>query len=280
MKSLSLILRIVAIIAAVAAAGIFFAVQGKLTEKQAQLESSQAATKAVQAELETANGAISSLESNLGEERKAVAKAKNDIETLSSEMYTARQEVTRTQQQLRESKQEIETMAETAKELRASLLATEQSLAEASKEGEIAQLNERIKELEGANANLESDLKSSKAISSARSSNSNQEASSSTSNGGLPKVNYPTNNSPAVQAASIGTKTTIASVSAANGLLVLDSTPELELNPGTEVTLIKDLTAIGKVKIISNQDNLAVANILPGAKTRQLTSGSTVNLLR
>ncbi|MEN8661173.1 MAG: hypothetical protein ACN4GF_01645 [Lentimonas sp.] len=279
MKNLSLILRILAIVAAVAAAGIFFAVQGKLTEKQAQLESSQSATVAVQAELDSANAEVSALTSNLNVERAAVAKAKSENETLSSEMYTARKEVTRTQQQLRESKKEIETMAEAAKGLRADLFATEQSLAEASKEGEIAQLNERIKELEGANSSLTSDLQSAKAISSARASNPDSTAPSTTA-GGLPTVNYPTNNAPAVEAASIGTETSIASISAVNGLIVLDSTPELALTPGTEVTLVQNLKALGKVVIVSNQNNLALANILPGAKTRQLIPGTTVSLLR
>ena len=51
MNSLSLILRILTIVAAVAAGAIFYVSKGKLAEKQTQLEASQAATKATQAEL-------------------------------------------------------------------------------------------------------------------------------------------------------------------------------------------------------------------------------------
>ncbi len=279
MKNLSLILRILAIIAAIAAAGVYFAVQGKLAEKQAQLESSQAATVAVQGELDTANDNISTLESQLNDERAAVAKAKKEIEALQSEMYTTRQELTRTQQQLRDAKQEIETMKDTEEGLRASLLATEQALAEASKEAEIAQLNERINELEDANSSLTSEIESMKALNSARTSSAATPAAASTA-GALPTANYTPNTSGPVQTASIGLETTIASISAENGLIVLDTTPELALTPGTEVTLVQDLKALGKVRIISNQDNLAVANILPGAKTRALIPGITVSLLR
>ncbi|HAV12986.1 MAG TPA: hypothetical protein DCX06_05770 [Opitutae bacterium] len=276
MKSLSLILRIVAIVAAVAAAGIYFAAQGKLAEKQTELEAAQSARQAVQAELETANNQVTSLESRVSEEREALAKAKRDLESMRSEMYTARQEVTRTQQQLNEAKNQIDGLNQTAKKLRSDLISSEQSLASASNEGELARLTERVKELESTNSTLKSDLEAERSASSARAATSSATGSTV---GGTSTYSINTN-APAVQPASIGTSTTIASVSPENGLIVLNGASELGLTPGTEITLIQDLKALGKVQVIAIQDDLAVANILPGAKTRSMVAGATVNLLR
>ncbi|MGJ8639156.1 MAG: hypothetical protein ACSHYA_07155 [Opitutaceae bacterium] len=280
MKSLSLVLRILAIVAAVAAAAIFFMSQGKLAEKQTELDAAKTATQSVQAELAGTNDKVKSLESSLSGEREALAASKRELASKSSEMHIAQQEVTRTQTQLRESKKTIEKLTASAMELRSDLLSAEKSLASASKEAELAQLTERIKELQGANSSLKSELESSKAISEARAATPNATQSAGSTNGGLPVVNYPVNNNPAVQAASIGTKTTIASVSAANGIIVLNATPELGLTPGTEVRLVKDLKAIASVQVISNQGDLAIANILPGSMIDQLVENLTVSILR
>ncbi len=265
MKNLSLILRIVAIVAALASAGLFFAAQGKLSEKQTQLESAQKATQATQAELETANGQIASLESQLNTEREALAETKRTLQSVQSEKDAAQQEVTRTQQQLREAKNQVSTLEDTARSLRADLVATEQKLAEASKEAEIAQLNERISELENANETLKTDLEAERA-----SHRAITQATTKTLG----------TTGAAVQPASIGAKTTIASISAADGILILDNTPELGLTAGSQLTLIKDLKAYGKVQITKVTDTYAIANILPGSNTKELTEGATVKLLR
>ena len=280
MKNLSLILRILAIVAAVSAAGLYFMTEGKLAEMQTKLDAANADTQRVLGELSTANDEISTQQTQLAEERESLAKTKRELEAARSESQVARREVTRTQQELREAKAEIGKLNDENKRLRSDLLSAEQNLAEASKEGEIAQLNERIQELESANSDLKSDLQAADAISSARTASAGTASSPNIGSDGLPDYSLPVNNNPAVLPASIGTATTIASVSAENGLIVLDTTPELALTIGTEVTLVQDLKAIGTVKIVSTQDNLALANILPGSKTREMTAGTSVNLLR
>lgn len=276
MKSLSLILRIVAIVAAIAAAALFFISQGKLAEKQTQLEASQKATAATQAELETANGDIEKLEGRLKNEREALADTKDKLEEMRSEMYTARQEVTRKEQELNETKGKLNEVEGSARRLRADLIATEQQLAAASKETEIAQLNERIAELELANNTLKSDLEAELAMKAAKAPKKAIAANgtAATSTGGKTDTS-----SAAVQPVSIGAEAVIASVDTKNGIIVLSGASELGLNAGAEITLIKDLAAIGKIKIINIEQDLAVASILPGAKSRQLIEGITVNLL-
>lgn len=274
MKSLSIILRIVAIVAAAAAVALFFMSKGKLAEKQTALQNAQAATQAVQAELETANSQITSVQSQLATERKSLADTKGKLESIRSEMYTAKQEVTRTQQQLKETKSVIDKLEDDATRLRAELVNTEESLAQASKEAELAQLNERIEELAKANDTLKQDLMAAESL--ARSTSSRKDSSTAASGG--QKAGFTPNMAPAAQPASIGAATTVASISTENGIIVLNSTPDLGLSTGAEVTLIQDLTALGKIKITQVTNSLAVANILPGTKLK-LNAGDTVKIL-
>lgn len=280
MNSLSLILRILAVVAAVAAGAIFFVSKGKLAEKEAALQSAQKATQATQAELATANEKIQGLESRLNNEREALADSKRKLESVRSEMYTARQEVSRTQQQLAKSKKTISDLESTAQRLRADLVQTEQSLVAANKEGEISQFNERIAELEESNADLKESLEDAK-VRSVSSRSIGSTGSPATGPAALSSV-FTTGTSQALPtaSASIGPETTIHSVSAENGLVVLTNTPELGLSPGLEVRLIRDLKAIGQIKFIQITDQIAVANILPGSKSREMVAGGTVNLMR
>lgn len=278
MNSLSLILRILAIVAALAAGALFFVSKGKLAEQQVATQKAEQATLAVQAELTTANEQISRLEGSLSNEREALADEKRKLESVRSEMYTARQEVSRTQQQLSQAKKSIEDLESTAKRLRSDLLQSEQSLASASKEGEIAQLNERIAELDKTNADLKESLEDAKArASTTRPANS---ANGTQTSGGTYSSTYSPTTSQPLPTASIGAETTIQSLSAKDGLIVLANNPALGLTPGTTVSVIKDLKALGKITVVTVTDTLVVANLLPGAKTRSMTEGSTISLLR
>ncbi|MGB0744561.1 MAG: hypothetical protein ACPGSB_08545 [Opitutales bacterium] len=78
----------------------------------------------------------------------------------------------------------------------------------------------------------------------------------------------------------ISVETTVNSISTGDGLIVLDSTPELGLAAGQTLTLVQDLKSVGRIRIQSITDTYAIANILPGSKgTAKLNSGSVVQLL-
>lgn len=276
MNSLSLILRILAIVAAVAAGAIFFVSKGKLAEKQSQLESSQAATKATQAELDTANEEIQTLEGRLKNERDALADNKRKLEGVRSELYTSQQEVSRTRQQLTEAKGTIADLEDTAKDLRSDLIKTEQELETAKgKEAEMEQLNDRVAELEESNADLRESLsKAARPAAAVQTANGTLATGSGDySSGFTPTVSQP------LPKTSLGPETTIQTVSAENGLIVITNSPELGLNPGMEVRLISDYKALGTVKFVQIKDKVAIANILPGSNTRSMVDGTTVSLM-
>jgi septal ring factor EnvC (AmiA/AmiB activator) len=280
MNSLSMILRILAVVAAIAAAGLFFVSKGKLAEMQAVAQKAKKATVAVKAELTAANEQISALEGSLKSERDALANEKRKLESMRSEMYTARQEVSRTQQQLSKAKKSIADLESTARRLRADLLQSEQSLAGASKEGEISQLNDRIAELEESNAELKESLEEAKVTSSTSRSPDDSGSSSKMASAGNYSNGLTVNKSQVLSTASIGSETTVKSLSSKNGLIALANSPELALSPGSTVTIIKEFRSLGKIQVSQVSDDLVLANLLPGAKTRELVAGTTVSLLR
>ena len=275
-----MILRILAVVAAISATALFFVSKGKLAEQQALTQKAKQATVAVQAELTEANEQISALEVSLNNERDALANEKSKLESMRAEMYTARQEVSRTQLQISEAKKNIVDLENTARRLRADLLKSERSLANASKESEIAQLNERIAELEQSTADLKEALEDAKATSSKSRTPAGMEGGNKFASFGTDSRGFTASKSQALSTASIGAETTIESLSATNGLIALSNSPELGLSPGTTVTIIKKLKSLGKVQVSQVTDDLVLANLLPGAKTREMAEGTTVSLLR
>ena len=277
-----MILRILAVVAAISATALFFVSKGKLAEQQAVAQKAEKATVAVQAELTAANEQISSLEGSLNNERDALANEKRKLESMRSEMYTARQEVSRTQRQVSEAKKSVAELESTARRLRTDLLQSEQSLASSSKEGEVEQLIERVAELEESNADLKESLEDAKVTSSTSSAPEYPESSSKIASIATSTFSsgFTATKSQALPTSSIGAETTIESLSAANGLIALANSPELGLSPGTTVTIIKKLKALGKIQVSQVSDDLILANFLPGAKTHEMIAGMTVSLLR
>ena len=280
MNSLSMILRILAVVAAISAAALFFVSKGKLAEQQAVAQKAEKATVAVQAELTTANEQISALEGSLNNERDALANEKRKLENMRSEMYTSRQEVSRTQQQLSEAKKSIAKLESTGRRLRTELLQSEQSLASSSKEDEIVPLIERIAKLEESNADLKESLEDAKVTSSTSRAPDYPESGNKMAPVASYSSGYTAASSKALPTTSIGVETTIESLSAANGFIALANSPELGLSLGATVTIIKKLKALGKIQVSQVTDDLVLANLLPGAKTREMVVGTTVSLLR
>jgi predicted nucleic acid-binding Zn-ribbon protein len=277
-----MILRILAVVAAIASTTLFFYSKGKLAEQQAVAQKAEQATVAVKAELTAANEQINALEDSLKKERDALANEKRKLESMRSEMYTASQEVSRKQRQVSEAKKSIAELESTTKRLRSDLLKSEQSIADTSKEDEVKQLIERVAELEKSNADLKESLEDTEV-----SLSTSRAPESPVSSNKIASIATPTHSSDftatkshALPPTSNGAETTIESLSATNGLIALTNSPELGLSPGITVTIVKKLKALGKVQVSQVTDDLILANLLPGAKTREMVAGTKVSLLR
>lgn len=270
MNNISMILRVFAIIAAVAATTLYFLGKGKLEEKQTQLNATQATLRTTEADLATAKQDISRLDNRLKAESEALAKSKQELEGVRSEVYTARQEVSRTQQQLGQARNQISELEQAANKLRTDLVEAEQMLASsASLKSEAATLQTRVRDLESANANLQTELeqiKSSAEMIAARPAGAtgNRPGTADT----LPSFT------------SISQETQIESIRAKDGLIVLRALPKLNLAAGQTLKLSANMKPVGSVEIFEVSDSMALAHILPGANARGLREGDTVSLYR
>lgn len=273
MNKLSLLLRIVAILAAVAATTLFFMAKGKLAEKDSQLTATKQTLQSTEGELATAKADITQLENRLAAETEALANAKNQLESVRSEMYTARQEVSRTQQQLGQTRAQITELEETTKDLRAELAMAEQRANQAvDSAGKNDELIAKVAALEASNEELQNELELAKSRADMIANSGSQSGSQSQASGmGFQNAKALTR---------LSAETEIQSVSSENGLIVLYADPSLGLAPGQTLRLVRDLQALGSVEVSAVEDSLAVANILPGTKTGSLQAGSKVQLFR
>lgn len=277
MKNLSLILRIVAIVAAVVATTLFFISKGKLADKQAELDQTKQVLATTQSELSDTNKTLEKTESELKTERETLAETEETLDGVRSELSAAQKEIDRNNRQLSQARDTISELETTTDDLRSELVDTQEELAAADREAEINQLNERIAELEQANEELEVELAAKTAIAESIASKKNDGGGSK----GIKAID--TSFSSLISGEPISRlklKTTISSVSVTDGLIVLDTTPDLDFSAGQTITLVQNMKSVGKVRIESVEDDYAVANILPGSSgTEKLSSGSTVQIL-
>lgn len=272
MNRISILLRIIAIIAASAACILFFISKGKLAEEVFARKAAEEASRQIQAELTEADNQIENLNSRLKTEQEVLSDTKRKLASTRSEMYTARQEVSRTQQQLSIAKNDIKRLEESAKRLRSDLLQAEQSLASASNEIEIENLNLRIAELSESNAKLEESLQNIVSINNSTNQNSEQAVSSNS----LSEL-YSTPSHTAKPVSVFGPEAEILSMK--NGFIVLSNNTNLGLVAGAKANMIQKKRAIGSIQVVETNNEMILANILPGSNTSAINAGGTITIL-
>lgn len=271
-----MILRIVAIVAAIAATSLYFISKGKLADKQAELTETQQVLATTQTNLSETRDTLKATETKLKRESATLVKTKSKLDEVNSELFASQQEATKKGRLLSEARTQIGELETNARKLQSELIDTQAELAAASREAEINQLNARIDELEKTNEELAFNLESKTAIADAVTAK--KQATGELTLGGINTSISPLTSGEA--ASRITIETTVNSISTESGLIVLNTSPELRLAPGQTITLVQNMKSVGKVKIQSTTDSYAVANILPGSTgTSKLDSGSTVQLL-
>jgi myosin heavy subunit len=297
MKKLPLILAVLSMVAAACVTALFFSTKGKLDEREIQLKSAQANLDDTKDKLTLAQSQASSLGAELKTERSVLAQNKQNLESVRSEMYTSRNEASAAQLKLASTEKKITEIENNLRTVSSQLVSSEKDLKNSSKSGEIAQLQERISELESINDSLQAELKTAQAAhqaakekqlaSAAPSASAWAAASSSTPSGSTTADtrSAPTAQAPAMPNSTIitpfiGPETTITFINKKDGLLVLENSESLALAPGQELRLVQNLKLVGTVQIVENTNNQSIANILPGSNTRALKTGATVTLMR
>lgn len=271
MNRISLLFRVIAIIAAGTACILFFISKGKLAEEVAARKAADKVTRETQAELVEASREIDNLSTNLKREQEALSDTNRKLENIRSEMYTARQEVSRTQQQLSAAKKSIENLEENSKLLRNDLIQAEQNLALNNNEIELENLNVQIAELKKKNADLKESLEI--ALSGVGKNSNYKESAEEDSISTL----YDDTAITTATISPFGPETEVLSLK--DGLIVLSNNASLGLVAGTQAKMIQKKRSVGTIQIIKTDSKMILASILPGANTNAITAGSTISIL-
>lgn len=271
MNAVSLVLRIVAIIAGVAAGALFVVSQGKLKEKHGQLTSAQGTLAATSTELNETKAQVVDVTGKLKTAQRQSERLNTQLDTARNEADSSRRELSSAKNQLSTANSELATQEKQINELKADIKEANQAIAAADKSAELSNLGEKIAALTTENQNLKDELNVVESKLKGYTAGREKQAKSSS---------LALNTTEAVRSAKLADNVTIASVNPSNGIVVLNAAPELGLEPGMNVTLIRDLQAIGKVRVAQVDNNLAVANILPGTSASRLKEGAVVDILR
>jgi multidrug efflux pump subunit AcrA (membrane-fusion protein) len=176
---------------------------------------------------------------------------------------------------LEQSRSEVAELEETTRKLRNDLVDTEKRLAQSEDaKAELENMQARVRNLEAERENLQTELE----IAKSRGSTAGlieETAGGAPSRGAVGKS---FRNSDELTRLSAETK--VKSISAENGLIVLETSPEMGLAAGQKVSLISNLQALATLEIAEVKDSMAVANILPGGRTTSIGPGSKVQLFR
>lgn len=285
MKILSLILRIVAILAACAAAALFFMAQGKLDQKNTELAQAQSSRQATQQELDDALGQVTTLQSQLQAANQKAASTERDANSIRSELIAAQQEVNRAQAQQRNTERQVSELRNEVTSLRNRLVSSQSQSAASSNEGEIARLLERVSELETANKELKSNLDSANTeLANAKMQAMQQASSSNTGSRTNGSSGYTTPSfnpsNVTLPTGMIGPETTIIGFRSKDGVLTLENNESTQIGAGQLLTLVKGFEAVARVQITEIRRGEAIGHIQPGSKVKELSAGKSVKILR
>ena len=275
MNYLSLILRIVAIFAAIAAGVLYFLLDGKLERKEKKLVQVQTELQILLDKNETADLEVSELQEDLAEKTKLIEETNIQIEEAKAKLVAEMQESQRVQKKLIETEQKVTQQEETVTRLRQELVNAESLFAANSQENLIAQLEERIEELTATNSQLKDKIKML-----ATPGKEDNPVDTEPKTNVEDSTQFTVRTLTANEVNSIKEETKIASLSTENGIIVLDANEQLNLKPGMTVDLVKASKIIARVKIININGSLAIAYIRPGANLNDLSKGDTVKILR
>lgn len=160
MNKYPFLLCLLSAIAALVATGLLFSEKSKLHEQQLLLQRSQVNLKAAKEELALTSEQLSQLKLQLETEQNHRVVHEQQLESVRSELFIARQETTRKQQERSTQAAQVKQLEHQLNAVRTQLIGSERTLKASSQEGKIAQLTERVNELESANLLLTAKLKS------------------------------------------------------------------------------------------------------------------------
>lgn len=263
MKILSILFTVIALVAAGGSGGVYFLTKGKLEEKQAELDSTQAAFETSQGELAKARSQILSTEQLLKNTRGELADAKKQSTSLSNKLVALQTKAQSDSDTSALMESQLSELKTDRANLRAELLARKN----AKPEDTGGASAEKVQEYESEIADLQKKVD----LLEDQLSNAGPRTFKASSPAG--------GNTPAAVQAPENLEGKIARVNSASGILVLARGSADGIQPNGEYTLKKSGYLLARVKVKTVTPDLTVATIVPNVGIpNSLRSGDFVDI--
>ncbi len=299
MNAFSMILRIAAVAAGIAAAVGWFLVQGKLEEKTLELEQASTEARSARNTLAEIQGNIATLESQLRTRDNEIAEEKSRSSRLNTQLLQARRDIGNFQEQATSATARVSSLEDTIRQLRTELVAVrtqapterERTTDDAESRARITELNRELEAARSRITRLEGDLESAKKAAAAAVETQPgrpQTATAGTAPSGPSApgtISIPTtataSQQMAIKPVPTGLMSSIASVDRSAGLVALNSGTKEGIQQGQIVILRDGFSDLARVQIAEARDGISVARILPDSRNpKALRTGNTVELVQ
>lgn len=275
MKSISLLLRVLAIVGAIVAVVGWVATQDKVKDANADLTKAKSQAKAAQVEAADFDKKFQAAQSKAGSLESDLADAKSRVQSGRAELSVSKRETTAARAELKESKAELKSLEAQNTKLKEEIIAARTEVPDVDPE-QIKAYEEKIATLGEEVDNLKDRL----ARSSTGSSNviaATDGVSATTGTGGAAASDASA--TPVLRLSSSGQTASVLKADVDNGLIVISRGQKQGLQKEMEFGIAKGFSAPVRVKVARTAPDYSVAYILPGGDP-SFAAGDEVTLVQ
>ncbi len=272
MKAVSIILRILAILGAIAAVAGVLMVQNKVANITKEKEAAEQTVQSLRQEVGNHEDILSGLRSQLTARDSDLASARSEITRVRSQLVTAQRDASNSERELREARTRITDLDSQVRSMRQELVDANVQVAQGDPQ--------RLREQEDKIAELQQEVDSLKdqlAVAMRTATTQPAVAGTPTSDIGTAAT---TAAAPTLASVERGTKTSVIRVDHKNGLIILGLGTESGIQANSEFEIVKGFERPIRLHVQSTQPNFLIANILPGdGNPRAFSAGDEVQLV-
>lgn len=263
MKTVSLLLRILAVLGAVAAIALFFMTQGKVEDLQQQQRQNLSAKSSLHGQIDELTSARNELEGRFRGLEADLATTRTEFQNARSQLAQNRREMTTVQADLRRAREEVQNLEGQNTRLKEEIIATRATVPEVDAaqveqyRERIAQLTRRVEEMQGQ---LDRRPAAGAVVPGSEAEPTVAQVQPEVRRGDRPRSASVLRTNPSL------------------GLVVLDSGSDQGLRQNMEFEIARHLGPKVKVRLSNVQSDVSVANILPGQGNVSFEQGQSVTL--
>jgi vacuolar-type H+-ATPase subunit I/STV1 len=269
MNLLATILRLVAIVASLAAVFIYLTARSHFASQSEEIKYAKDIYQQSQKELHEAVSTIKENEALIANERIGLAENKQKIVRLESALNESQQEKELMLDSLRQEKRKLQNLSLELNKSRNLLLQSTRKSSDASIRQEIADLEAYIEILYAENLTLKDELRDAR-----------ERLALLLSTKDAPEKSQLLDPNFRPETTRISTQAEVTSINRKNNIIVFSVASDFALEPGFELTVVQKNNVLGKIRIFKVTESYSVANLLENFKPQSLDAGSVITIIR